>query len=168
MLNFFKFVEWLGNLLPHPVSLFALFALGAILLSGLLNHLGVKVVDPRDGTRIIEVISLMNAEGLRLIVSKLVTNFTLFVPLGTVLVTMLGVGVAEASGLLSTAIRSIVLYTPKKLMTFAIVFAGRTFKYSLGDGLCGFDSHGRLFVFGNAQTSIGWYGGRFCGSLWRL
>lgn len=122
--KFLKLVEWLGNCLPHPVSLFAIFALGIVVLSGILSYLGLEVVDPRDNIRIIGVISLFNAEGLRRIMTGLVTNFTLFVPLGTVLVTMLGVGVAEASGLLSTAIRSIVLYTPKKLITMAVVFAG--------------------------------------------
>ena len=48
----------------------------------------------------IRAVSLMNGEGLRYIVTSLVTNFTGFVPLGTVLVALLGVGVAEGSGLL--------------------------------------------------------------------
>jgi len=66
----------------------------------------------------------MNAEGLRRIVEELVTNFTSFVPLGTVLVALLGVGVAEHSGLLSAAIRGIVLKAPRHLITLAVVFAG--------------------------------------------
>jgi aminobenzoyl-glutamate transport protein len=66
----------------------------------------------------------MTPEGLRTIVTTLVTNFTGFVPLGTVLVALLGVGVAEYSGLLSALIRGIVLKAPKGLVTFAIVFAG--------------------------------------------
>jgi aminobenzoyl-glutamate transport protein len=72
----------------------------------------------------IRAISLMNAEGLRRIVEELVTNFTSFVPLGTVLVALLGVGVAEHSGLLSAAIRGIVLNAPRRLITMAVVFAG--------------------------------------------
>ena len=43
---------------------------------------------------------------------------------GVVLVAMLGVGVAEKSGLLSAAVRSLVLGAPPKLVTVAIVFAG--------------------------------------------
>lgn len=35
--RFLDGVEWLGNLLPHPVTLFAYFAFGIILLSGLLG-----------------------------------------------------------------------------------------------------------------------------------
>ena len=45
--RFLDGVEWLGNLLPHPVSLFALLALGIVLLSGLLGWMGVAVADPR-------------------------------------------------------------------------------------------------------------------------
>ena len=129
--RFLNLVEWLGNLLPHPVTLFALFALGVVLLSGLAGWLEWSVVDPRpegaagrseSGT--IEAISLLNAEGFRRIVTGLVQNFVSFVPLGTVLVALLGVGVAEHSGLLSAAIRAVVLKTPKGLITVSIVFAG--------------------------------------------
>ncbi len=114
--RFLDFVEWLGNLLPHPVTLFALFALGVVLLSGLAEWLDWSAPDPRpegsagraeDG--IIRPISLLNAEGLRMIVTNMVSNFTGFAPLGVVLVALLGVGVAEHSGLISAVIRGIVL-----------------------------------------------------------
>ena len=87
--RFLATVEWLGNLLPHPVTLFALFATGIVLLSGVLGYFEVSVVDPRpegssgraaDG--LIKVVSLLNAEGLQRIVTGLVTNFTGFAPLG--------------------------------------------------------------------------------------
>ncbi|MEC8179720.1 MAG: AbgT family transporter, partial [Pseudomonadota bacterium] len=129
--RFLDGVEWLGNLLPHPVTLFALLAVGIVLLSGLFGWMGVAVVDPRpagapgvadDG--MIRAVSLMNVEGLQRIFTGLVDNFTSFAPLGVVLVAMLGVGVAEKSGLLSAAVRSLVLGAPPKLVTVAIVFAG--------------------------------------------
>jgi aminobenzoyl-glutamate transport protein len=72
----------------------------------------------------IRAISLMSGDGLRRIVTHLVTNFTSFVPLGTVLVALLGVGVAEKSGLLSAAIRALVLKSPRNLITAAVVAAG--------------------------------------------
>jgi aminobenzoyl-glutamate transport protein len=129
--RFLDWVEWMGNLLPHPVTLFALFALGVVLLSGLAGWLEWSAVDPRpEGARgrsptgTIEAVSLLNAEGLRRIVENLVSNFVNFVPLGTVLVAMLGVGVAEASGLLSAGIRALVLRAPPYLLTISIVFAG--------------------------------------------
>ncbi len=129
--RFLDRVEWLGNLLPHPVTLFALFALGVVVISGIAGWFELSVVDPRpegaagrsDSGRI-EAFSLLNATGLRMIVENLVSNFVEFVPLGTVLVALLGVGVAEHSGLLSAAIRAVVLKAPDRFLTIAIVFAG--------------------------------------------
>jgi aminobenzoyl-glutamate transport protein len=124
-------VEWLGNLLPHPVTLFAGLALFIVVLSGILGYFDVAVADPRpldakgrDPDGMIEVISLMSAAGLQRIVTGLVTNFTGFAPLGTVLVALLGVSVAEHSGLLSTAMRGLVLNASKRMVTVTIVFAG--------------------------------------------
>jgi len=105
--RFLDGVEWLGNCLPHPVTLFFLLAVGIVLLSGLFGAMGLAVEDPRpegasgradDG--MIRAVSLMTADGLRRIFTGLVDNFTSFAPLGVVLVAMLGVGVAERSGLL--------------------------------------------------------------------
>ena len=128
---FLHVVEWLGNALPHPVSLFALFAAGVVVLSGILGYFDVAVIDPRPvGAKgradngMIEVVSLMNAEGLRMIILNLVRNFVEFAPLGTVLVALLGVGVAERSGWLTAVIRGMVLKAPPSLVTVFIVFAG--------------------------------------------
>ena len=129
--RFLHVVEWLGNALPHPVTLFALFAAGVVVLSGILGYFDVSVVDPRpEGAAgradngLIEVVSLMNAEGLRLIVLNLVNNFVTFAPLGTVLVALLGVGVAERAGWLTAVIRAMVLNARPELVTVIIVLAG--------------------------------------------
>ena len=129
--RFLHIVEWLGNALPHPVSLFALFAAGVVVLSGILGYFDVSVIDPRPiGAKgradngLIEVVSLFNAEGLRRIVLNLVNNFVTFAPLGTVLVALLGVGVAERSGWLTAVIRGMVLKARPELVTIIIVFAG--------------------------------------------
>jgi aminobenzoyl-glutamate transport protein len=130
--RFLDSVEWLGNLLPHPVTLFAILAGLMILASGLFGGLlEVAVEDPRpEGARgraddgMIRAVSLMNEDGFRRIFTSLTTNFTSFAPLGVVLVAMLGVGVAEKSGLLSAAVRSIVLGANKHTVTVAVVFAG--------------------------------------------
>lgn len=129
--RFLDGVEWLGNLLPHPVTLFAILAVAIVLLSGLLGWMGVAVTDPRpagangvadDG--MIRAVSLMDGDGVRRIFTNLVDNFTSFAPLGVVLVSMIGVGVAEKSGLLSAAVRAMVLSAPPYMVTVAIVFAG--------------------------------------------
>ncbi len=129
--RFLDSVEWLGNLLPHPVTLFAVLAVGIVFLSGFFGWLGLAVEDPRPaGARgvaedgMIRAVSLLNGDGVRLIFTNMVSNFTSFAPLGVVLVSMLGVGVAERSGLLSAAVRGMVLSAPRHVVTVAIVFAG--------------------------------------------
>lgn len=129
--RFLDAVEWLGNLLPHPITLFALFAVGVVLLSGVASYFGLAVADPRplgaagrDPDGVIEVFNLFSADGLRLIVTSLVKNFTGFAPLGTVLVALLGVGIAEHSGLLSAAVRGLVLQASRRTVTVIVVFAG--------------------------------------------
>ena len=128
--RFLNVVEFLGNLLPHPVTLFAVLALLILLVSGMAEMLDWQVEDPRpagvsgrseDGT--IRAVSLMNPEGMRRIAMNLVTNFTGFAPLGTVLVALLGVGVAERSGLLGALLRALVLGAPRNLLTAVVVFA---------------------------------------------
>jgi len=122
--RFLDTVEWLGNLLPHPITLFAIFCLLVIVASGVAAYFGVSAIDPRDGKSVIQAVSLLNAEGIQKIVTNLVTNFTGFTPLGTVLVALLGVGVAERSGLISAAMRGLVMKAPPKLITVTVVFAG--------------------------------------------
>ncbi len=116
-------IERVGNKLPHPATLFAMFAFAIILLSGIASLFNVTAIHPGTGEEV-EAFNLMSREGLHMIMINLVVNFTSFAPLGTVLVALLGIGVAESSGLMSTSLRLLVLSAPKKLLTFAIVFAG--------------------------------------------
>src|SRR5690554_6832345 len=124
--RFLDTVEWLGNLLPHPVTLFAIFAVTVVLASGLAGYFDVSVLDPRPGAegKLIFVNSLVSGDGLRWIVSNLVTNFTGFPPLGVVLVAILGVGIAERSGLLEAMMRGMVINASPRMVTVTIVFAG--------------------------------------------
>ncbi|MEM1424663.1 MAG: AbgT family transporter, partial [Planctomycetota bacterium] len=105
---------------------FALLAVAVVLASAVCAALGVSVEDPRPGNEgvTLGVRSLLSGEGVRWIGQNIVTNFSGFVPLGTVLVALLGVGVAEKSGLLTAIVRGMVLNAPPKLVTLVVVFAG--------------------------------------------
>ncbi|MGL4533767.1 MAG: AbgT family transporter [Fusobacteriaceae bacterium] len=123
--KFLNFVEVGGNKLPHPVTLFAIFSLVIIALSGIFSSIGSTVTYTRAGQEVtISAKSLMNAEGIRYMINSMVKNFTSFAPLGTVLVALLGVGVCEGTGLMSAVIRKVVLATPRKSITAMVVFAG--------------------------------------------
>lgn len=120
MLNW---TERAGNALPHPATLFALFALTALLLSALGYYMGWEVIHP--GTKeIIRPVNLLSQEGIHRILLEMVDNFTGFAPLGIVLVAMLGIGIAEQSGLINAIIRMMVLNSPSNILTFVIVLSG--------------------------------------------
>ncbi len=123
MNRFLNGVEKVGNALPHPATLFALLALFALVLSFVGSLLGWHATHPATGEEI-PVINLLSKSGLDKIITKMVVNFTDFAPLGIVLVAMLGIGIAEKSGLLSALIRMLVMSSPKRIITFVIVFAG--------------------------------------------
>lgn len=121
--RFLAIIEKTGNALPHPATLFAIFAVLVIVLSGFFSLLNISVTHPGTGETI-EPVNLMSELGLHRILTEMVTNFTGFAPLGTVLVAMLGIGIAESSGLIGTGLRLLVLKAPERLLTFVIVFAG--------------------------------------------
>jgi aminobenzoyl-glutamate transport protein len=121
--RFLEVVEKVGNALPHPATLFALFALGVVILSGIAAQFELAVKHPGTG-EMVEPVSLLSVHGLHRIITEMVTNFTGFAPLGVVLVALLGIGVAETSGLIGSVLRLLVISAPKRLLTFVVVFAG--------------------------------------------
>lgn len=121
--RFLSAIERVGNALPHPATLFGLFALIVVVLSGVFSWLDVSAVNPSND-ELIRPVNLMSREGLHRILVEMLDNFTGFAPLGTVLVAMLGIGVAEGSGLIGAGLRLLVLSSPEKWLTFVIVMAG--------------------------------------------
>ena len=127
--RFLNGVELAGNKLPHPITLFALFALAVVVLSALCSAFGVSatgelVANGELQETTVSAVSLLTKEGLTYMFTSAVTNFTTYAPLGMVLVAMLGVGVAEQSGLINALLKRTVQVTPKQLITPVIVFLG--------------------------------------------
>lgn len=121
-----KLLNWTeraGNALPHPGTLFALFALATLFLSAIGAAFNWEVIHP--GTKeVVKTINLLSHDGIHMIILEMVDNFTGFAPLGIVMVAMLGIGIAEKSGLIGAVIRLLVLNSHKHLLTFIIVFSG--------------------------------------------
>jgi aminobenzoyl-glutamate transport protein len=117
------YIEIIGNKLPHPATIFALLALIVILLSTITHWAGTSAIHPVDES-IVTVNNLLSADGIRWMYTNLLHNFLRFPPLGYVLVVMIGIGLAEGSGLFAVMIRSLVLGAPPRLITYALVLAG--------------------------------------------
>lgn len=116
-------VEKVGNKLPDPVTLFAIFAVMVIIASHFAAKAGLEAVNPATNETVAAV-SLLSGEGLQKIMTMMVSNFANFPPMGLVLVTMIGVGVAEGVGLISAILKKVVLGAPRKMITISIVMAG--------------------------------------------
>lgn len=118
------YIEKGGNALPHPATLFAILSILVLFLSWLGGAIfGWSAVHPATGETIY-AINLLSKEGFHQILLDMVVNYTGFAPLGIVMVALLGIGIAESSGLISTAIRVLIIKSPPKIITFVIVFAG--------------------------------------------
>lgn len=116
-------IEVVGNRLPHPATLFFMMAALVALLSWWASAAGLQALHPATG-EIIKVRNLLDADGIRWIYTNVEHNFVEFPPLGLVLVIMIGIGVAEGSGLFTVLVRQLVLGAPKKLITASIIVAG--------------------------------------------
>lgn len=121
--RFLNIVERAGNVLPHPATLFFLLAVFVVLASWIFSQFDISVLHPKTGETV-SPINLLSVDGLQKIMGGLVTNFTSFAPLGTVLVALIGIGVAEHSGFIGACLRIVVLNAPRFLLTPIVVFAG--------------------------------------------
>ncbi len=115
-------IERAGNRLPHPATLFAIGVLIVILLSQVAVSLHWSVDSPYTDN--LEAKSLMSSSGLWWLMSHLVENFIRFPPLAIVLVGMLGIGMAERTGLLPALLRYVMAITPQMLLTPVTLFLG--------------------------------------------
>lgn len=116
-------IERVGNALPHPFILFLIISGILVVVAAILSATGVSVVNPTTGEEVF-VNSLLNKDGFSWFMTSMVSNFSSFAALGVVLVMQMAIGVAEGSGLLTTAMRRAILGVPMWLLTAAVVFLG--------------------------------------------
>jgi aminobenzoyl-glutamate transport protein len=116
-------VERVGNKLPDPAVLFVALLFAVWVLSWLLSYVTFSVVDPRTNEPL-AVNNLLAAEPFTDWMSALVTNFVQFHPVGVVLVAMLGIGVAEHTGFINSALRALLGVTAKWLLSPMVILVG--------------------------------------------
>jgi aminobenzoyl-glutamate transport protein len=116
-------IERVGNRLPDPLVLFAGMAVAVPLFSAFAVAVGWERAHPVTGETI-RAVNLLAPESLRRILTGAVGNFASFPPLAIVLVSMLGVGLAERSGFIAAGLRALVSRTPRPCLAPALVFSG--------------------------------------------
>lgn len=116
-------IERVGNALPHPFILFLIITGILVVLAAVLAAIGVEVINPTSGD-VVAVKSLLNKDGFSWFMTSMVGNFSSFAALGVVLAMQMAIGVAEGSGLLTTAMRRAILGVPTWLLTAVVIFLG--------------------------------------------
>jgi len=109
-------VERVGNRLPDPAMLFLLMLAITWLISAALSTFTFEAVDPRNGSTLV-INNLLSGAQLAKFMGDMVETFVSFHPLGVVLVAMLGIGVAEHVGFISSGLRALLAVTARVLLT---------------------------------------------------
>ncbi|MGN0373089.1 MAG: AbgT family transporter [Enterocloster sp.] len=124
-------VEHVGNALPNPATIFLILTGVVIILSAICAACGVSVTydgyDSAQGAiveKTVVAVSLLSPDSIRHLVTTVVSSFTGFFALGTVFTIMIGVGVADGTGLMSAVLRKVAASTPKSCITAVVVFLG--------------------------------------------
>jgi aminobenzoyl-glutamate transport protein len=124
-------IEKVGNKVPHPAMIFLFLMIGVVVLSHVLYLFGAsvtqQVVDPVTDTiqtSTVTARSLLTTEGIRFIYTSVIPSFMSFTAVGMIIVAMIGVGVAEASGLVKALIRKLVAVSPSWAIAYILVFVG--------------------------------------------
>lgn len=115
-------LERAGNKLPHPFWLFVILSLALGAVSAALSMMDVRVTLPSTGETA-AVRNLFSVHGAKFAIESALTNYAEFPPLATIVVVLLGVSVAERSGLLTALLQGTVRRLPVGWLTFAIALS---------------------------------------------
>lgn len=113
----------------HPITIYVVLTLLVILLSSILSNLQMQAtynsISPTTNeleSTLVTVENLLTFDGMKYIFSNAMTSFLSFAPLGTLLLTLIGLSVIEATGLLDTLCKKVLIKIDKKIVTFIIIF----------------------------------------------
>lgn len=112
----------------HPITMFIMLTIVVMILSSVLAFFNVQASYSRItgnnelGNVIVKVEGLFNSTGIKGLISDAAKNFANFAPLTTLLVGLIGLSVAHASGLIDTFIKRVTLKINNKTLTFIVIF----------------------------------------------
>ena len=111
----------------HPITTFIFLIIGVMLISSILQFFKVQIsyaIINSKGTpenTIVAVKGMFSGEGFRYLISESLKNFAQFTPLSSLLVALIGLSVAHASGLIDAFIQRGTLKINNKIITFLLI-----------------------------------------------
>lgn len=121
--GFLNRVERIGNLMPDVTMLFIYALIICWCLSYLLSFIDFNYYHPISKEKI-SIINMFQYEEIILFIAGSVKNFISFPPLGITIVATLGIGIAESSGFINTALKKMLSFISPRMLTPTVVFVG--------------------------------------------
>lgn len=113
----------------HPITVFIALSFIVILLSGILSKLEMQATynTVNKNTKeleatIVAVENLLSFDGMKFIISNASKNFMSFAPLGMLLISLIGLCVAEATGFIEGFSRKYIRKLSNVQLTFIVIF----------------------------------------------
>ncbi len=154
----------------HPLTTFILFTFGVMILSSILAFFQVQVSYPVVNgvtyeleNSVVAVESLFNIEGFKFIISNAAKNFISFAPLSSLLIALLGLSVAYASGLIDSFIKGINLRISNRQLTLIIIFIATISSIINEVGYVVLIPLGALLFLANGRNPLVGITASFCG-----
>ena len=125
--GFIAFIERVGKRIPDPIIIFIWFFIGALLLTAVMGGISFETFGADGEPTQWQIKNMLAAENVVwLFDNAILTNWLGFGGgvLGVILIVMLGVGIAEHSGLFGAVLKKISRGLPEKLLPLLLVFIG--------------------------------------------
>ena len=117
----------------HPILMFLILIGLTVITSGILSLLQVQATYNTVNVNtnelepvLVTVENLVSFDGLKFMISNAATNFLSFAPLGTLLLSLIGLTIAEGTGFIETLTRRHLSKIPKYVLTFLVLFLSVT------------------------------------------
>ena len=112
----------------HPITSYVLLIVGVILLSFILSLFNVSAtysnINIATGAlekTLVSVNNLLSYDGMKMVISKAATNFISSSPLSTLIITLIGLKIAEKTGLIQAFMKKRIIKINPKTLTFIII-----------------------------------------------
>ena len=113
----------------HPVSSFMILTIFIVILSGIFSlfqmqatynivNANTKELEPV----LVTVENMLSFDGLKYMISNTSKNFLSFAPLGTLLLSLIGLTIGEGSGFIETLTKRHISKISKPILTFLLIF----------------------------------------------
>ncbi|MBR2247722.1 MAG: AbgT family transporter [Bacilli bacterium] len=113
----------------HPITVFVFLTVLVIILSAILSGFQMQATYNTVNSNtneleptLVAVQNMLSFDGMKFLISNATKSFISFAPLGTLLISLIGLTIAEASGLIRAVTKRYLTKVPKGFLTFLILF----------------------------------------------